>query len=116
MARRKNPDRVRFPRRDTFPIDVRDTGDEYVLTADLPGVRTRDIDVNARGDTIQIVAERADRPPGRSRRPDRTSQPLVRTIRLPRRIDSRRVHAAYTGGVLRVHARKRRPPRKLDIT
>lgn len=107
--------RALFPRREPFRVDVRDAGDEYVVTADLPGLRTRDIDVNAKKNRIQIVADFGEAADGRYHRRERESGTRMRTVRLPRRIDTRRVRASYDDGVLRIHARKRRPPRELDL-
>jgi|GEM_PF-6227606 len=107
--------RALFPRREPFRVDVRDAGEEYVISADIPGLRTRDIDVNAKKNRVQIVADFGGAADGRYLRRERESGTKTRTITLPRRINERRVRASYNDGVLRIHARKRRPPRELDI-
>ena len=41
-----------------FKTDIRDTGDAYVLEADLPGMKKEDIHIDIDGDRLSISAER----------------------------------------------------------
>jgi len=41
-----------------FQTDIRDTGDAYVLEADLPGMKKEDIHIDVDGDRLSITAER----------------------------------------------------------
>ena len=41
-----------------FRTDLKDTGDSYVLEADLPGFDKKDIEIEMNGDTLTISAER----------------------------------------------------------
>ena len=41
-----------------FQTDIRDTGDAYVLEADLPGMKKEDIHIDIDGDRLSISAER----------------------------------------------------------
>ena len=41
-----------------FRTDIRDTGDAYVLEADLPGMKREDIHIDIDGDRLSISAER----------------------------------------------------------
>lgn len=41
-----------------FRTDIRDTGDSYVLEADLPGMKKEDIHIDIDGDRLSISAER----------------------------------------------------------
>ena len=41
-----------------FRTDIRDTGDAYVLEADLPGVKKEDIHIDVDGDCLSISAQR----------------------------------------------------------
>jgi HSP20 family protein len=40
-----------------FPLDVRETPEEFVVTASLPGVRPEDLRITAHGDTLIIDGE-----------------------------------------------------------
>ena len=42
-----------------FQTDVKDTGDAFVLEADLPGVKKEDIHIDIDGDRLSISAQRA---------------------------------------------------------
>ena len=42
-----------------FKTDIRDTGDAYVLEADLPGMKKEDIHIDIDGDRLSISAERS---------------------------------------------------------
>ena len=43
----------------SFKTDIRDTGDAYVLEADLPGMKKEDIHIDVDGDRLSISAERS---------------------------------------------------------
>ena len=42
-----------------FQTDVKDTGDAFVLEADLPGVKKEDIHIDVDGDRLSISAQRS---------------------------------------------------------
>ncbi len=42
-----------------FRTDIRDTGDAYVLEADLPGMKKEDIHIDIDGDRLSISAQRS---------------------------------------------------------
>ena len=42
-----------------FKTDIKDTGDAYVLEADLPGVKKEDIHIDIDGDYLSIRAQRS---------------------------------------------------------
>ena len=42
-----------------FKTDIRDSGDAYVLEADLPGMKKEDIHIDIDGDRLSISAERS---------------------------------------------------------
>ncbi|SEO23615.1 Hsp20/alpha crystallin family protein [Halogranum amylolyticum] len=85
----------------SLPVDVERFGDEYVVSALLPGLRTQDIDVSVHGRRIRIAAS----VPDRKRRflPTRRRE-VSRVVRLPDPIDHRSVEASYHDGLLRVTA------------
>lgn len=99
----------------SFPVDVADRGEEYVVTVDVPGLTTRDIDVTVWKDSIEIVADFGDREEGRYHRRERDSGLVRRVIRLPGRVNEKRVTASYDDGVLWLTLRKRRPPRRVPV-
>ena len=44
----------------TFPIDVRETENDYVIHASLPGIKPDDVQITVHGDTLTIRAELKD--------------------------------------------------------
>jgi HSP20 family protein len=92
-------------------VDVADRGDELVVTADLPGYETGDIDLTLRGDELRIDAERereteesdeAGGGEGRYIRKERHHQSVSRAVMLPEEVDEENVSAEYRNGVLTV--------------
>jgi HSP20 family protein len=99
-------------------VDVADHGDELVVTADLPGYETEDIDLTLRGDELRIDAEREQEREesvggeagggetgdggGRYIRKERRHQSVSRAVTLPDEVDEDEVSAEYRNGVLTV--------------
>lgn len=93
----------------SVPVDVADTDDEYVVTADLPGYETDDIDLTLSDGTLRLEANRADETEhadGRYLRRERTKTSASRRIRLPDPVDEEAVAAGFENGVLTVRLPK----------
>lgn len=97
-----------------IPVDVADRGDEYLVQADLPGLRTQDIGVRVKTNRVQISADFGDAP-DQTRRRERPVGEVSRTIHLPEKVDERRVTADYQDGVLSVTLEKRNPGHRIEI-
>jgi HSP20 family protein len=86
-----------------FPlINVFNDGDDFVVVAELPGVKKEDLDVQVRGDTVRIQGKKTiayDEKASIHRR-ERTAGQFDRTVTLPAEIDSAKVNAEYRDGVL----------------
>ena|SRR6056297_1897930 len=93
-------------------IDVADRGEEFVVTADLPGYRKEDIDVTLRGDHLQIRAEteqeteESDDEDGQYIRKERSHRAVNRSVTFPEDVDEESVAAEYRNGVLTVTLQK----------
>jgi len=96
-------------------VDVLDRGDEFIVTVDLPGARTQDIDLRVERDRLQIEVTAREEPGGEAIRRERRQTPLRRTIQLPAWVDERHTSATYRDGVLRVRLRKRDGPRSIEV-
>ncbi|MBX0294190.1 Hsp20/alpha crystallin family protein [Haloarcula nitratireducens] len=93
-------------------VDLVDADDEFVVTADLPGFETDDVDVYITDQTLSIDAERseeADESDANYVRRERSQKSVSRRIRLPSEIDDEDVAASMTNGVLTVHVGKADP-------
>ncbi|MFC7081863.1 Hsp20/alpha crystallin family protein [Halorussus caseinilyticus] len=85
-----------------------DHGDEFVVTADLPGYQKSDIDVTLRGDHLQIRAEseqeseETDEDDGQYIRKERRHRAVNRSVTFPEDVDEEGISAQYRNGVLTV--------------
>ncbi|RJX44113.1 Hsp20/alpha crystallin family protein [Halonotius aquaticus] len=86
-------------------VDVADTGEEIVVTADLPGFAEDDIDLRADQESITLSADaetEAVEEDANYHRKERSHQSVSRRVRLPEAVDAAAATASYTNGVLTV--------------
>jgi HSP20 family protein len=94
-----------FPVPGQVDVDVADAGDEYVVTADVPGYETGDIELTFSDGTLRIEAHREETDEvgdGKYLRRERTRRSVNRRLRLPEPIDEDAASASYDRGVLTV--------------
>jgi HSP20 family protein len=86
------------------PIDVHETADEYVITAELPGLRRNDVQIQVRDGRIQISGQRPERdvPCEQYHRVERGHGSFSRTFELPLPVNTDHVTADLRDGVLTV--------------
>lgn len=93
-------------------VDIEDAGENFVVTADLPGFGKDDVEVQIRGDTLSIEAEHdEDRKQELSDsyvRRERRHTSVSRDITFPEPVDQTETKATYKNGVLRVELPKAR--------
>ncbi|HEV2972282.1 MAG TPA: Hsp20/alpha crystallin family protein [Pirellulales bacterium] len=84
------------------PFNVWEEGDNLLVEAELPAVKSEDLDVSVVGDELTIKGER--RPVNESgltfHRRERPSGRFTRVLRLPVEVDADKVNAALNNGVL----------------
>ena len=102
------------------PVDIFEKGDDLVIRAEIPGVNKDDIDINVEYNTLSIRGERKreeEYDKDRAYKTERVFGSFVRTFRLPRTVDSSRISADYTNGVLELHLPKadEAKPRRIEI-
>lgn len=126
MLRRNKPSkRRRLPFRGptdqaAIPVDVQELEDEYVVTADVPGIRKQDIDVKVKKSRVQIVvtpeeSEAESRREGPFAQRAREQQPVSRVVHLPEWIREDRTNAEYIDGTLRITLPKRERRHQVDV-
>lgn len=84
---------------DSLPVDVERFGDEYIVSALLPGLRTQDIDVAVDGRQVRIEASVPDT---KRRFLPARRKTVSRVIRLPEPVNRQTVQASYQDDLLRV--------------
>lgn len=108
-------------------INVSETDKELQVTAELPGVDEKDIDVTVSGDRLTIKGEKKSESDekkddkGRSfRRIERSYGSFERTMALPFDIDTDKVQATFKSGVLTLTLPKpaevQKKSKKIEIT
>jgi HSP20 family protein len=86
------------------PVNVFNEGEDFVVVAELPGVRKEDLDVQVRGDTLRIKGKKTVgyEPQASVHRREREAGEFDRTLTLPAQLDAAKVAAEYRDGVLTV--------------
>ena len=84
------------------PIDVHETADEYVITAELPGLGRDDVEIRVVDGRLQITGQRRERavPCEQYHRVERGHGSFSRTFEFPQPVDEDRVTADLRDGVL----------------
>lgn len=86
-------------------IDIKDEEERYVLTADVPGVNAKEIDITMENGVLTIQGERKTRMDDESkhyRRSERIQGKFYRRFSLPDTIDGEGIQAKSKDGVLEV--------------
>lgn len=89
------------------PVDVRDRGDAFVVTADLPGFELEEVEVELLDQTLSIAAESSSASDeedltGRYIRRERRTESVSRSVELPEDVEADAVEATFDNGVLTV--------------
>ena len=95
--------------RGTFPaINIYSQGDDAILTAEIPGVNSEDMELTVLGDSVTLKGERKEQTKENERfyRKERPMGAFSRTVTLPDPVDPNSVKATYNNGVLTVQMSK----------
>ena len=93
-------------------------GEDFVVVAELPGVRKEDLDLQVRGDTLRIKGKKtvaADAKASVHRR-ERSAGEFDRTLTLPAQLDAGKVAADYHDGLLTVRLPRAEHERPRTVT
>ena len=111
---------VQSSRAGVFPaINLTEDKDKYFVRAELPGLKADDLDIQATGKGISISGERKIPEQGdnvRYHRRERESGSFSRIISLPSDIDSDKVNASLSDGVLTITVPKAETAKPRQIT
>jgi HSP20 family protein len=84
-------------------LDVTETNDAFVVTAETPGVDAKDIEVTLMGDMLTLKGEREKATENKEQRYhclERTYGTFLRRVRLPMAVDGSKVTATFKKGEL----------------
>ena len=101
----------------TPPVDVHETEDEYLVTIDLPGVKSEDVNVEINDNVLSISGARVADDTGAAQLVERPYGTFARTLSLPQGVDSDSIQAGYHDGVLELRIPKpaEQKPKKITI-
>ena len=101
------------------PVNLYETSDGYVLTAEVPGLKSDEIEVTVEHDRLTLAGERRVEHPQEAslHRVERRAGSFRRTLQLPGEVDADKVEASYRNGVLRVRIPKaaEHQPRRISV-
>ena len=90
-------------------LDVTEDARTFTVTAELPGMSEKDIDLSLSGDTLIVRGEKKDEKEEKGRNyyfSERSYGSFSRTIKLPEGIESEKIEARFKNGVLTVKVPK----------
>ncbi|MBI4228522.1 MAG: Hsp20/alpha crystallin family protein [Deltaproteobacteria bacterium] len=101
-------------------VDIHETDDTYVVSADLPGLNKEDIHIDVEDNTITIKGEKKFEekvPRDKYIRVERTYGTFVRSFSLPQNVDSKKIKATFKDGILDLTLPKKEEakPKKIAI-
>lgn len=106
----------------TPAVDIDETDKEMVVTAELPGVNEKDVEVNLAGDILTIKGEKKaehEQKNGDSYYMERRFGSFSRSVRLPFEVKDEKVDAKFKDGVLTIHLPKpaelQRSVRRIEV-
>ncbi|MFP5107867.1 Hsp20/alpha crystallin family protein [Neobacillus sp. C211] len=99
----KNP----FPSGSIFHVDTIETGGEYIISAELPGIKREQIHLNISGNYLTISVENNELETEEDEinhlyRRKYLRQKSSRTVSLPHTINEEKVKASYRDGLLKI--------------
>jgi HSP20 family protein len=104
------------------PIDVYETANAYIVSAEVPGLLREQIELGLEDSRLTISGERAERADGvrsvtRYHQVERGHGRFSRTFEFAEKIDAERISAELADGVLTVTLPKVPPPpaRKIEV-
>jgi HSP20 family protein len=100
-------------------FDVKETADAYVFTADMPGIRREDLDIQLAGNRLSISGRREVESSGQEGQvytQERSFGTFTRSFALPEEVESGKVVAELRDGVLNLMVPKSPEVRPQKIT
>lgn len=102
-------------------IEVTEKDNEYLVHADLPGMKREDFDISVEGNRFILRGERKEEQKTEKKGyhySERRYGGFARVFTLPVEIDTEKVRASYKNGVLEVSLPKsaKEKPKKIDVT
>ena len=100
------------------PVDVFSEGDDYVIVAELPGVKKEDLDIQVKGDTVRIQGKKVVELAAdvSVHRRERSEGQFDRTLSFPAQLDAAKASADYRDGVLTLRLPRAQSEKPRSVT
>jgi HSP20 family protein len=104
-----------------MPLDVIENDEEFIVKADIAGIKPEDIEITYTENTLslkaEVVDEREEEQEGRYHLRERRYGTFSRTISMPGTVDVENIQAETEDGVLKIHLPKEEEvkPRRIEI-
>jgi HSP20 family protein len=101
-----------------MPVDISETADEFLVKAELPGMKPEEIEITVADNQVTLKGQRTEAREEKSVnyiRSERRLGSFYRSFALSAPVDDARVTATYTDGVLEVHLPKSEAVRPRQI-
>ncbi|KDP10217.1 hypothetical protein MAV100_08560 [Mycobacterium avium subsp. hominissuis 100] len=102
-----------------MPMDAWRDGEQFIVEFDLPGIDEQSLDLDIERNAVTVRAERPDVDPGREMlATERPRGVFSRQLVLGDNLDTDRIEATYTDGVLRLRipVAEKAKPRKIAVS
>lgn len=99
-------------------VDVHETDNSFVVSADIPGLEKKDIKISMQNNVLTIFGERKMEREEKNKsyhRIERYAGKFSRSFQLPTGIDADNVKAAYKNGVLTIEIPKKEEAKAKEI-
>ncbi len=86
-------------------IDIEEDNENFIVSAELPGLKKEDVKISVRGNLLTISGERKQEAETKNKtyhRVERMYGKFSRTISLPSDVDVNKIKAVYKDGVLHI--------------
>lgn len=104
----------------TPAVDIIEENDKYLLKAELPGIKEKDIRLNVENNTLTLQGERKEEKEikeGKCHRTERFYGTFYRAFQLPNNLETDKIKAHYKDGILEVELPKsaESKPKQIEI-
>jgi len=100
-------------------VDIYEEKDNFVIKADLPGIKQEDIKVSLNNNTLTLKGERKVETEEKHKgyyRTERSYGEFYRAFQLPAEVDSEKIKAKYKDGILEIDVPKSEKAKPKEIS
>lgn len=100
------------------PIDLEETEEEYILSAEIPGIKKEDVNISISNNQVVLsgeIFEEKDEQQANYHLKERTRGRFSRSFTLPSAVDSENAEATYKDGILTLRIPKAEEARPKQI-